>query len=94
MNVESGAINLLNSRNIRLVTVEVGDGPRLLERTTLLTNGAYFPAAPAGYSAAISGAIAQINTYLSSGTNYMSRRVQVKVKNSNITFTFVICVFI
>ena len=60
MNVESEAISLLNSRNIRLVTVEVGDGPRVLDRTTLLTNGAYFPASPAGYVAAITGALNQI----------------------------------
>lgn len=81
MNTESEAINLLNSRNIRLVTVEIGDvsSPKLLERTTLLTSGAYFSAVPSGVSAAISGAITQINSYLSSGTNYINRRVQVKV---------------
>ena len=77
MNVESEAIQLLNSRNIRLVTAEIGDGPRILERTTLLTAGSYFSDSSDNHESVILNALNQVKSYLISETSFTSRRIQV-----------------
>lgn len=54
MNHESEAIiSLLNSRNIRLVTAEIGDGRQDLERTTLLTGGSFFSGTSTNYGSTV-----------------------------------------
>ena len=78
MNVESEAIQLLNSRNIRLMTVEIGDGRQVLERTTLLTGGSYFSGTSANYGSAITGALEDIRGIIRNGAAFANLRVQVK----------------
>jgi len=78
MNVESEAISLLNSRNIRLVTAEIGDGPKVLQRTTLLTCGSYFSGTLTNYGAAITEALKVIKGIIDSGEAFVNLRVQVK----------------
>ena len=79
MNVESEAINLLNSRNSRLVTVEIGEGRQVLERTTLLTGGSYFSGTSTNYGSAITDALGVIRGIIANGAAFSNLRVPVKI---------------
>lgn len=76
-NAESEAVALLNSRNIRLVTVEIGE--TVLRRVTALTHGVHFSGTPTEYRTAFASAYDQITSYLSSGQKLVNRRVQVRM---------------
>ena len=79
--MEADAIQLLNSRNIRLVTVELTDAEAILERTTLLSGGAYFQANSTAnnYQNALTAAFSQIYSFLGEAS-FTNRRVQLLAK--------------
>ena len=76
MAIEAEAVNLLNSRNIRLVTVEYGTSNLVAQRSTLLSNGNFFNALSTNYQNVMTSAQQQV-VDLSRQTQFQSRRVQV-----------------
>lgn len=79
MNVEAEAVHLLNSRNIRLVTIEFNPDVsknKILERTTLLSGGTHFAANSSDYQTVFQ--IATNKTIdMVKEPFYRNRRVQV-----------------
>lgn len=74
MNTESEVVHLLNSRNARLVTIELGGSS--LERTTLLTDGFYYSCTDSYCQGLIMNAMDQVVTMVKQ-TKFQSRRVQL-----------------
>ena len=82
MLVESGLITLLNSRNIRLVTVEYATNVANfnMQRLTEQTDGYYYQVNSSGaMSSTLSSAISQINTIVQDN-NYQNRRLSVSIR--------------
>lgn len=74
MDVESEAVNLLNSRNVRLVTIEYTYDD--LSRITSLTGGSYFSINSNNYFSTISTALSQVVSLVKE-SKFQSRRIQV-----------------
>lgn len=80
MKVESEAVHLLNSRNARLITFEYNydNSKNVLERSTLLTGGTYFPANSSSYQLVFSSALNK-TIDLVKDPKFLNRRVQVTI---------------
>ena len=82
MLVESGLITLLNSRNIRLVTLEYAtDASNFnMQRVTEQTDGYYYPVNSSdAMSSILSAAFDQINTIIQD-ISYQNRRLSVSIR--------------
>lgn len=89
MSVESEAIHLLNSRNIRLISYEFNDDAKnkILERHSALTNGFHYPANAVNYQSVFTAALNKV-TELVQQPAFRNRRVQVRKNDFILTKVF------
>lgn len=79
MNVESEAIHVLNSRNVRLVAFEynVDTKNQILERSAGLTNGFHYAATANDYQTVLSAAFTKTGDLIRE-PSFRNRRIQVR----------------